>query len=249
MIRRFRMALAFLTRLRGGLHPESADEISSSVAFFPVVGALVGGVGALVAVGSVLFLPALTAASLAFIATALTTGGFHEDGLADSFDGLAGGWSVEQRLEILKDSRHGTFGVLSILLVTVVKVTALAEVLESTSWWRASLVVIGTHAGARGAAVVLMGAAPTASHTGLGADYTRMLGASAAITGGALGVLLLIPGFLEWTPVAVVVTAVLVAVVGVWAKRKIGGITGDLLGAAEQVAECTLLCVAAAAFA
>lgn len=249
MIRRFRMALAFLTRLRGGLHPENADEISSSVVFFPFVGALVGCIGAGIAVGSVQFLPSLTAAALAFIGTALATGGFHEDGLADSFDGLAGGWSVEQRLEILKDSRHGTFGVLSILLVTVVKVTALAAVLESADSWQAALVIVGFHAGARGAAVALMGAAPTASQTGLGADYTRMLGSSAAIAGGVLGALWLVPGFLIWTPVAVVATAFFVAAVRVWANRKIGGITGDLLGAAEQVAECTLLCVAAATLA
>ena len=246
MIRRFRMALAFLTRLRGGVHPKDGDEISSSVVFFPVVGILIGAIGAVVAVGSAQFLPPLTAATLGFVVTALATGGFHEDGLADSFDGLAGGWTVEQRLEILKDSRHGTFGVLSILLVTIVKVTAFAGVLDAVDWWQAALVLVGTHAGARGAAVALMGAAPTASHTGLGADYTKMLGPASSIVGGVLGVLFVVPAFLLWTPVAVVATAVSVTAIGIWAHRKIGGITGDLLGAAEQVAECALLCTAAA---
>ncbi len=246
MIHRFRLALAFLTRLPGGRHPSDGNEIASSVALFPLVGLVVGALGAAVGVGTAQFLPALTAATLAFMFTALATGGFHEDGLADSFDGLAGGWTVEQRLEILKDSRHGTFGVLSILLVTLVKVSAFAAVLDAASWWRAVLVLVAVHGGARGAAVALMGNARTASPTGLGADYTRMLGRTPAMIGGLLGGLAVVAAFWWWAPIALVALTATTVAIGWWSYRKIGGITGDLLGAAEQAGECALLCTAAA---
>lgn len=239
---RLRHALAFLTRLPGGSHPSSPSELTGAVAWFPVVGLIIGAVGAGVYAGASALFPPMPAAALAFVVTALATGGFHEDGLADSLDGLAGGWDREQRLEILKDSRHGTFGVLALVLVSIVKVSALASLAD----WTAAGALIAAHVAGRAGAVALMGIAPTAQEVGLGADYTRSLRPGPAIAGFLLGVAALVVVFQEWSPVAIVAVACGVALVGLWAQRKIGGVTGDLLGAAEQVGECAVLLVATA---
>ncbi len=237
-----RTAQAFLTRLPGGQHPEDQAGLTASVPWFGVVGILVGAIGAGVYVGAAELVSPMAAATLAFIVTALVTGGFHEDGLADSFDALAGGWTVERRLEILKDSRHGTFGVLSLVLISILKISALA----SLSGRDAAIALVCAHVIGRAGAVALMGTAPTATKKGLGADYTRSLGVPATIAGSMVGVIAAVLGFGVWAPVVLGVVAVGVAAVGLWAWRKIGGVTGDLLGAAEQVGEALVLLSAVA---
>lgn len=238
------MALSFLTRLPGGVDPADGSEITKSVPWFPVAGVLIGAIGGGVfcLARDVLDLPALTAAALAFAVTALATGGFHEDGLADSFDALAGGWDVDQRLQILKDSRHGTFGVLALVMVSLVKVSALAAV----PGWDAALALVAAHGAGRAGAVVLMAVAPTVNTTGLGADYTRALSVGPATLGGLVGLGLLLAVFGPEAYVPAVTVAVGVVAVGIWAQRRLGGVTGDLLGAAEQAGECAVLCSAAA---
>lgn len=238
----FRTALAFLTRLPGGRHPDDQAGLTASVPWFPVVGVAIGAIGAGVYVAALEVLTPVPAAALAFIATALATGGFHEDGLADSFDALAGGWTRERRLEILKDSRHGTFGVLSLVLISVLKISALA----SLAGRDAAVALVCAHVIGRAGAVALMGTAPTATDRGLGADYTRALGVPATIAGTAVGVAAAGLGFGVFAPVVIAAVAVGVAAVGWWAWRKIGGVSGDLLGAAEQVGEATVLLTAVA---
>lgn len=238
----FRCALAFLTRLPGGRHPDSPSDLTRAVPWFPVVGGVVGALGAGMYVGALELVGPLPAAALAFALTALVTGGFHEDGLADSLDGLAGGWDREQRLEILEDSRHGTFGVLALVLVSIVKISALATL----AGWAAAGALVAAHVGGRAGAVALMGVAPTAREVGLGADYTRSLRPIPTIAGSCIGVAVLVAVFQAWTPVAIVAVVGGVAIVGFWAGRKIGGVTGDVLGAAEQVGECAVLLAASA---
>ncbi len=233
----FRTALAFLTRLPGGAHPEDQAGITRSVGWFPAVGVAVGMIGAAVYTGASTIVSPTAAATLAFIATALATGGFHEDGLADSFDALAGGWTVERRLEILKDSRHGTFGVLSLVLITVLKIAALAPL----SGWDAAFVLVCAHSLGRAGAVALMTLAPTARADGLGADYTKMLRPSTAAFGAVIGIATAVLAFGPMAPIVIAAVALGAAVVGLWAWKRIGGITGDLLGAAEQVGEGLIL--------
>ena len=145
-------------------------------------------------------------------------------------------------MEILKDSRHGTIGVLALVLVSIVKVSALASLAD----WIAAGALMAAHVAGRAGAVALMGIAPTAREVGLGADYTRSLRPGPAIAGSLIGVAALVVVFQEWSPVAIVAGACGVALVGLWAQRKIGGVTGDLLGAAEQVGECVVLLAATA---
>lgn len=244
MITRLRHALAFLTRLPGGVHP-GPDEMTACVPYFGPVGALVGAIGGGVFWLGTTYASASVGAAGALIATALTTGAFHEDGLGDSFDALAGGWGRDQRLKILKDSRHGTFGVLSIVLGSLLKFAALSSLGAAPDAAVAGgVALVVAHTVGRSAAVALMGLLPVARPEGLGADYTRRLGRGAA----ALGV---VPGLVAvglayrsdaWLPV--LLAALGAAAVGAWSIRKIGGITGDILGAAEQVSEGAVLVAA-----
>ncbi len=240
-MRGFRTALAFLTRLPGGRHPDDAGDLTASVPWFGAVGVVVGGFGAVTFwIGHQLELGPLLAAVGAVTVTALVTGGFHEDGLADSFDALAGGWTVEDRLRILKDSRHGTFGVLALVLVTAWKVAALVELDAS----HGVVAILVSHVVGRSGAVALMGTVRAANDRGLGADYTRDLGRLGAVLGAAVGVVAAVVAYGVWAPVVVGSAAIGVALIGRWAVRRVGGVTGDLLGAAEQVGEVAVLVTA-----
>lgn len=234
-----RRAWAFLTRLPGGAHPETDRELGRSVPWFPVVGAVVGALS-----GGVYWalhgpLGQSLAAVLAVAAGAVITGGFHEDGLADTTDAL-GGTSRARRLEIMKDSRVGAFGVLALVLSTLVRVFAVSS-LEPLDGLVALVVA---HMLGRTTAVALMAAAPAASGTGLGHSYTAHLPrvwtvvviivASAAAAGlGPVGA------------VSLVAAVAAAAAVGLVARRAFGGVTGDVLGAAEQVGEMAVLVSAA----
>lgn len=235
-----RYALAFLTRLPAGTHPGDAARLASGVPWFPVVGALVGGLVAVVYVPLAVVLPPLTAAAVAIGWSALVTGALHEDGFADSLDAL-GGRDAAHRLEILKDSRHGSFGVLGLVLLTLVKVTALAALTGGVAV--AALVAAG--ALGRGVAAGLLDWAPAAAGQGMGASFVRAVSRpqvlSALGAAAVIGVLALGPLVLP----AVGLVAAGAVVVAHWAQRRIGGVTGDVLGAAEQVAECAVLVLVA----
>lgn len=234
-----RRAWAFLTRLPGGAHPETDRELGRSVPWFPVVGAVVGAPS-----GGVYWAlhgplgPSL-AAVLAVAAGAVTTGGFHEDGLADTADAL-GGTSRARRLEIMKDSRVGAFGVLALVLSTLVRVFAVSS-LEPLDGLVALLVA---HMLGRTTAVALMTVAPAASGTGLGHSYTahlpRVWTAIAIIVVSAAAA-----GLGPVGAVSLAAAAATAAVVGLVARRAFGGVTGDVLGAAEQVGEMAVLVSAA----
>jgi adenosylcobinamide-GDP ribazoletransferase len=234
----FLAALQFLTRVPVRLRRE--PDVAASVAWFPVVGGVIGAAVGGVAAGLWHWLPPLVAASVAVTAGLLISGAFHEDGLADVADAFGGGWTIERRMEILKDSRHGSYGVAAMCSSIVVRVVCLGSLPGPAAMFASA---VAAHAMARDAAVVLMGAAPLATHQGLGADYgqstTRrraIIGAVAGVTVGALAV--------GWW-VAPLAAAAIVSIIAVrWlALRKIGGISGDVLGACEQVAECLCLVV------
>ena len=234
-----RRAWAFLTRLPGGAHLETDRELGRSVPWFPVVGAVVGALS-----GGVYWalhgpLDPSLAAVLAVAAGAVITGGFHEDGLADTADAL-GGTSRARRLEIMKDSRLGVFGVLALVFSTLVRVFAVSS-LEPVEGLVALVVA---HMLGRAMAVALMAAAPTASGTGLGHSYTahlpRVWAAIAIIVASASAA-----GLGPVGVVALVAATAAAAVVGLMARRAFGGVTGDVLGAAEQVGEMAVLVSAA----
>ena len=231
----FRRAWAFLTRLPGGTHPRTDRELGRSIPWFPLVGASVGALSGAVYWALHGPLGASIAAVAAVAASAIATGGFHEDGLADTADAL-GGSTPARRLEIMKDSRVGAFGVLALVLSALVRVFAVA----SLGPLDGLVALVAAHTLGRTMAVAMMGVSPSASGTGLGHSYTahlpRIWTAVAIVASSAAAASLGPPG-----AVALAAAAVGAAVVGLVARRAFGGTTGDVFGAIEQVGEMAVL--------
>ncbi len=231
-------AIQFLTRIPIRLRRE--PDVATSVSWFPVVGALVGACVGGAAAGLWYLVPPIVAASLAVVVGMLITGAFHEDGLADVADAFAGGTTIERRLMILKDSTHGSYGVAALCSSIVIRIVCLGSFPGPMAMFVAS---VAAHAVARGTAVGLMGVAPMATHRGLGVDYGQAATPRRAIGGVLLGVALsAVAVGLRAIPLLGVAIAT-IAVVRWLSLRKIGGISGDVLGTCEQVAECLALVV------
>lgn len=233
------LAVVFLTRVPLRLpDPLPADAHGRAMAWFPVVGALVGlAGGAVYALAHALGLPPMVAALLALAATAWVTGALHEDGLADVADGFGGGWSRERKLEIMKDSRVGTYGALALVLSVGLRAAALAE-FARPDLALAALVAAG--AASRCVMPVIVRAVPSARPDGVAASHglpprgraLAALAAGAGIAVAALG---------GAAPAALAVAALGAAAVTRLAVRQIGGYTGDVLGAVQQAAETLIL--------
>ncbi len=135
MIRRFFIAVQFLTRLPvpRSLNSSEAD-IGKAAAFFPLVGLIVGGAAAAVFIGTQKVLPLQAAVLCAVAFAAFLTNGFHEDGLADSFDGFGGGWTKDRVLEIMRDSRIGTYGALGLIFLIFGKIIFLSSLPPAQIW-------------------------------------------------------------------------------------------------------------------
>jgi adenosylcobinamide-GDP ribazoletransferase len=232
-------AFALLSRLPV---PEHRGTGAASAWAWPLVGATMGALGALLAwLALALGLTPGVAAVLVLASGAMLTGGLHEDGLSDTADGLFGGWTKAKRLEIMKDPRVGSFGVLALLLVTLARWSALAAVLELGSPW--ALVAVG--AVSRAPMAAIMATLPNARGAGL-AHATGRPTPNGALIGAALaGAIACL--FAGWAALPMLGAAGLVSLWLAWvAQARIGGQTGDILGAAQQLAEAAALAVLAA---
>lgn len=218
---------------------------------FPVVGALVGAIvaGALI-LAHVVRLPDLFCALFALAISAMLTGAFHEDGLADVADGFGGGATREDRLEIMKDSRIGTYGTL-ILIITVLARASLLTALLQLPAVSILMLVAGAAAFSRALMVDLLWATRPARAGGLSVlagqpnrTTTLLALAIGGIGAGAAGSLALSTGA---GMLALVAGGLGVAIIRSIAMRKIGGQTGDVCGAAQVLAETAMLTVYAAA--
>lgn len=230
-------AAQFLTRVP--IRLRSAPDLGRSIPWFPTIGALVGVAVGAVAAGMMELVPPTVAAAVAVLFGVLLTGAFHEDGLADTADAF-GGWTPERRREILKDSRHGSYGVAAMCATVLLRVVCVASLGPATAF--ASLVA--AHALGRGAAVGVMGTAAPLPEPGLGADAARTVTRSRALVGVASAIAFTALATGWWAApfaLAALAGAVVIALV---ARRSFGGVSGDLLGAVEQVAECLVLVVA-----
>lgn len=234
-------ALQFLTRVPIRLRREPS--LPDTVAWFPVAGAIIGAAVGGVAAGLWFVVPPIVAGAVAVVVGLLITGAFHEDGLGDIADAFGGGWTVERRLEILKDSRHGTYGVAAICASIVIRVLALGSLPGPLAMFTGA---VAAHTMGRVAAVAMAGSMKLATHSGLGADYGRGTTRVRATVSVIVGIAITTLAVGWWS--AALTGAALVAVVGTGtlARRKIGGISGDVLGATEQVAECLSLVVLSA---
>ena len=230
-----RYAWAFLTRLPGGAHPPTERDLGRSVPWFPLVGAIVGALSG--AVFWVVWQPlgAQLAAILAIATGAVLTGAFHEDGLADTADAL-GGATREQRREIMKDSRLGTFGTLALVLATLAQVFAVMPLASRD----AVIALALSHGVGRSLAVAAMASAPAVAGSGLGHAYAaHARGLPCAISLLVSYVIALALGPVGAFAVGAATGAALA--VGLIAYRRFGGMTGDVLGAITHISQLAAL--------
>ncbi len=240
----FAAAVGFLTQLPIGPPAEGDWRLADAVWAFPLVGAGIGAIAGLAFLAAELLgLGDGPAALLAVLAGVCLTGALHEDGLADTADGIFGGVDRESRLAIMRDSRHGTFGVLAIVLSVALRAAALAQTGEAIY---AGLALIAAHAASRALLPAAMWALTPARADGLAAEAGRPHPAP-VIGSIVVGVVLALAALGPWLGlIAFAASAVAVVAAGVLARHRIGGYTGDVLGAFQQVAEIAMLLAAAA---
>lgn len=240
----FATAVAFLTRVPVGAPGGGDWRLAAAAWAFPLVGAGVGAIAAFVfLVGELLGLGDGPAALLAVLAGICITGALHEDGLADTADGFFGGGERQSRLAIMRDSRHGTYGVVAIVLSVALRATAIAHTGEAIY---AGLALIAAHAASRALLPAVMSVLKPARGAGLGAEAGRP-GPAPLIVSAAIGIVIALAALGPVLGlVAVVAVAAVVAAMAALAHRLIGGYTGDVLGAAQQVAEIVMLLAATA---
>jgi adenosylcobinamide-GDP ribazoletransferase len=238
-------ALGLLTRLPTGCLPQHSSPagFAGSIWAYPLVGLGIGAAGgAVMAAGLWLGLPPLVAALWSLAATLLLTGGFHEDGLADTADGFGGGRDRAHKLEIMRDSRIGSYGVLALVLALGLRATALAA-LAALPPHPATLLAAAAAAAAlgRGATLGLLRLLPPARHDGVAAGLGRP-GGMPMLVGLALAAL---PAVLLLPPVAALAailgTTLATLLLARLAWRQIGGQSGDVLGAGAVLGECVAL--------
>ncbi|MCK1302662.1 adenosylcobinamide-GDP ribazoletransferase [Bradyrhizobium sp. 24] len=240
-----RIAASFVTILPVASSKPAGDGAIARAAWaLPVAGLAVGLTGALVyAIASRFGLTSSLAALLALAATALVTGALHEDGLADTADGLGGGRTRQRKLEIMRDSRIGTYGVCALILSFGLRWSALAAIANP---WAVALALCAAHTAARAGLPAFMSQVAPARPDGLSASAGSPPGRSVAIA-FAVGTLALV---LALGPGKALVSLILLSLAGLMlarlAIRQIGGQTGDILGAFEQAGEILILLVAAA---
>ncbi len=239
------LAGMFLTRLPFRVKGDvKTEDLAGAVWAFPLIGVLVGGVaGGALMLASEIQLHPLACAFVGLTAAALVTGALHEDGLADVVDGFGGGATRDDKLRIMRDSQIGSYGVLALVFSVGLKASILAGLLGPGM---AAATLVGTAALSRGLLPGMMHLMPRARTDGLAAGAGRPTAKGAVISlilGGIVAALFLGKG----VAVVVVVAAVMVALgMAFIAHRQIGGYTGDVLGATQQISEIAILMTAGA---
>ena len=249
-IRLFKIALQFLTQLPvGSIRDCPPDWLARSAKYMPLVGAIVGAIAGASIILSAAFLPAPVPTVIGLIVAVAITGALHEDGLADTTDAFGGGRTRERRLEIMRDSRIGTYGTIALCLTFIGR----AAIYESLSGLE-PLIILALLASAaafsRSLVVDLLWATRPARSDGLSVFAGRPGKRSALfslLTGGigaavAVG-LALSP---EIAVIAIIAAGIVLAGLRALAMGKIGGQTGDVCGAVQVLTELTMLTVYAA---
>lgn len=236
----FFTALGYFTRLPVPAWVSwSPERLARAAAWLPLVGWVVGLAGAAALYALAQVLPASLAVILSMALTIRLTGALHEDGFADACDGLGGGWDKAQILAIMKDSRIGSYGAIGIVLMLLAKAAALIE-LAAIGPVTAAIALLVAHPLSRLTATVVLHALPYArsdDSSKAGGVAQRLSRAELALA-GASG---LLPALVLLAPLQALAALILAALVTLWLARsflrRLGGHTGDLLGAVQQAAE------------
>ena len=239
----FLIGLQFLTRIfvvKQSVWTEQS--FGESVKFFPAVGAVLGIIcAAIVGAINLLNLPMLTGA-IGFTSLIILTGGIHCDGLMDSADGLFSGRERDKILEIMKDSRAGSFGVVSIVLVAAIEIATFTELARLSTWWLCAAIYSAPII-ARLMMVVTIGAFPYARAEGMGKAFAKFTTRRTIIFAAGEMILFLLPlNFISPIFLICASSASLIALMVTWrfatfATEKIGGVTGDIYGAITTLVE------------
>lgn len=247
-MKHLRIGFAFLTRLpMGDLGTVADGALARAAVTFPIVGAVVGGLAGLVLWGShSIGMPPILSAGLGVGTMILLTGALHEDGLADTADGLGLARDPARALDIMRDSRIGTFGVLALLFSVGLRWAAVALLIETS-------VLLGVFAVAASAALsraylpTMMAALPPARDDGLG-HSAGVADKFQAIIALVLGIAVVGALFDRHVVVAVIISsAVVILLFSAFVRSRLGGQTGDILGAAQQLSEMAALLAIVAA--
>jgi len=242
--RRLLAAVQYFTRLPvPAWVGHSQQQLDEAARYFPLVGVLVGGIGAAVLVGAHALWATPVAVILSLVATMLVTRGFHEDGLADTADGLGGSFDPDRALEIMKDSRIGAYGAMALVCVLSLKLAVLSSMTVSI----AALALVGGHAASRLGGVLIMATLPYVRDAETSRSKPLVQGISATSLLVACATALLAA-----TPLGITgfIGASAAIVAAAWWRRRLrhrlGGYTGDCLGAAQQIGECAFYLACAA---
>lgn len=242
------IALGFFTRVPVKDIPNFQSQwLNQASRYYGIVGIFVGCIAALVWHVSDLLWPVSIAIVLSMIATVLLTGGFHEDGLADTWDGFGGGWTVEQKLTIMKDSRLGTYGALALMLTLFLKYQLLLAIsdLNISLWLDINLMImalISSHCLSRIVAVSLI----FNQHYVRDIDSSKVKPMTEQQSPTEIIILLLtglIPLALLPPALALIIIVILIITrkaIVIWYNKQLGGYTGDLLGQAQQISELVI---------
>jgi len=247
-IQLFCAALTFLTRIPLGSSTIHTPHVMAACCrYYPLVGLVVGALMAAIFTGSHMLLPLTPSVVITLIAGVLLTGAFHEDGLADTCDGLGGGWNREDALRIMKDSRVGSYALIGVTLAIALKISLLTTLPAA----QIPLALIVAHTLSRALATSYLLNYPyvqLAEHSKVG-TY-----AQASITGPVFllimsGCLLLTTWLFDLRTALLCITALAAIrlLYGRYLLRRLGGITGDCLGAAQQMGEVLVYSVIVAA--
>ena len=236
--------------LPGEADPHAVPDFTRIPRVLPLAGAAIGVVGFVVLMAALaLRLPTVAAAGFAVAALVLATGAFHEDGLADTADGFGGGRTVQRRLEIMTDSRVGTYGATAIALSLLLRVTLLAALVDRVGAGAAGLALVAAASATRVIALAPLWLLPPAKTEGRSASVGRPTDATMATAvalAAGVALLLLTPAFgLPRAGVSLVVAALSAWPILALSRRLIGGQTGDVAGATQQLAEIAMLAVLA----
>jgi adenosylcobinamide-GDP ribazoletransferase len=250
----FLVAIQFLTRLPvSPLTGFQTSWLSESARFFPLVGALVGIIAAGIWWICSLFFPPVVAAGLMMAASLLLTGAFHEDGFADVCDGFGGGGKRDAVLSIMKDSRVGAYGAIGVVMMLGLKWSILISIPRAAL----PIMVIGAHMVSRWCAISLIWRLSyvRADAQAKSTPFANSLSGADWLLSGVLGALISLPALLLVDPAArsqlalallaaLTLGGITTALAAGYFKSRIGGYTGDCLGATQQLAELSFLLAA-----
>ena len=242
------LAVHFLTRIPTPFEIDySPERLNAASRYYPIVGAIIGTVAALAFGIANLALPTIVAVLIATAATALLTGAFHEDGLADTFDGISGAYDRARSLEIMTDSRIGTFGALALIIVISTKVAALSSLSDTTTIITA---LIAAHIISRTSIVIVQATSTYARETGIAGPQnqpfkpinTIIATLTALVTIAALA-LIVSPSAALLATASAITGHILIRL---YFQPKLKGHTGDTLGATQQITELAIYIALAA---